>query len=59
MKKIISRRIMTYLFKLPPELMAHLVEIRERTGKPLAAQVREAVRRYCEMEDENTRHPQG
>jgi len=50
---------MTYLFKLPPELMAHLVEIRERTGKPLAAQVREAVRRYCEMEDENTGHPQG
>jgi len=50
---------MTYLFKLPPELMAQLVNIRERTGKPLAAQVREAVKRYCEVENENTRHSPG
>jgi len=47
---------MTYMFKLPPELMAQMVEIREKTGKPLAAQVREAVRRYCETENENKGH---
>lgn len=41
---------MTYMFKLPGELMGKLVGIRERTGKPLAEQVREAVRKYC---DEN------
>ncbi len=44
---------MAYLFKLSGELMAQLVEIREKTGKPMAAQVREAVKRYCEIEKEN------
>jgi predicted DNA-binding protein len=35
------------MFKLPDELMEKLVKIREKTGKSLAAQVREAVRKYC------------
>lgn len=37
-----------YAFELPRNLMARLAAIRERTGKPLAKQVREAVAEYCE-----------
>jgi len=40
---------MVYAFKLPPELMGKMVEIRERTKIPLARQVREAVRDYCDI----------
>lgn len=43
---------MTYGFILPPELMGKLVDIRERTKKPLAQQVREAVKEYCEREEQ-------
>jgi DNA repair protein RadC len=42
---------MTYLFKLPTELMGKLVEIREKTKIPLAQQVREAVKEYCDKEE--------
>jgi predicted DNA-binding protein len=39
---------MVYAFELPPELMGKMVEIRTKTNIPLAQQVREAVRDYCE-----------
>jgi len=42
---------MTYLFKLPSELMEKLVNIREKTKKSMAQQVREAVKEYCEREE--------
>jgi DNA repair protein RadC len=42
---------MTYMFKLPTELMGKLVEIREKTGISLAQQVREAVKAYCYKEE--------
>lgn len=42
---------MTYKFELPPELMGRMVEIRKKTKKPLAQQVREAVTEYCDREE--------
>ena len=46
------RRIsMVYKFSLPPELMGKMVEIRDKTKKPLAQQVREAVKEYCDREE--------
>jgi predicted DNA-binding protein len=39
------------MFKLPDELMGKLVENREKTGKSLALQVREAVRKYCKEKE--------
>ena len=38
---------MVYMFKLPPELMAKIVEIRTRTKISLAQQVRDAVEYHC------------
>ena len=43
---------MVYAFELPPELMGKMAEIRTKTNIPLAQQVREAVRDYCEEHDE-------
>ncbi len=37
---------MPYLFKLPPDLVSALVEIRAKTGLSLAEQVRRAVRAW-------------
>ena len=38
---------MTYMFKLPPELMGKMVEIRTKTKISLAQQVRDAVKYHC------------
>jgi len=40
---------MVYMFKLPPELMGKMVEIRTKTKISMAQQVREAVRDYCDI----------
>ena len=40
-----------YKFTVPPESMSRMVEIRKRTKKPLATQVREAVEQYCDREE--------
>jgi DNA repair protein RadC len=40
---------MTYAFKLPPELMGRMVQIREKTKISLAQQVRDAVKIFCDM----------
>lgn len=37
-----------YRIDLPQDLLARLARIRERTQKPIAHQVREAVRAYCD-----------
>lgn len=37
-----------YRIELPKDLLARLSQIREQTRKPIAYQVREAVREYCE-----------
>jgi len=42
---------MVYKFSLPSSLMGRMVKIRERTKKPLAKQVREAVERWCDEEE--------
>lgn len=49
---------MTYKFELPPELMGRMVAIRKRTKKPLAQQVREAVKEYCEREEKKELAPE-
>ncbi len=46
---------MVYKFELPPELMGRMVKIRKRTKKPLARQVREAVKEYCDKEEKQKR----
>ena len=38
---------MVYMFKLPPELMGKMVEIRTKTKISLAQQVRDAVKYHC------------
>ena len=38
---------MAYMFKLPPELMGKMVEIRTKTKISLAQQVRDAVKYHC------------
>jgi len=38
---------MVYAFRLPPELMEKMVEIRTKTGLSLAQQVRDAVKYHC------------
>ena len=42
---------MVYMFKLPPELMGKMVEIRTKTKISLAQQVRDAVKYHCEAMD--------
>ena len=42
-----------YKFSVPSDLMGRMVEIRKKTKKSLAQQVREAVAEYCDrMEKE-------
>ena len=50
------RRIsMVYKFSLPSELMGKMVEIRDKTKKSLAKQVREAVKEYCDREEKKSK----
>ncbi len=54
-----------YAIELPEELLSSLARLRAITGKPIARQVRDAVRDYLEREkhrlvgDEPTAHEEG
>lgn len=43
-----------YRIKLPKDLLARLARIRDRTRKPIAHQVREAVQTYCDRAEADT-----
>jgi len=40
-----------YAIELPKELLARLARLRDLNRKPIAHQVREAVKEYCEREE--------
>ena len=40
-----------YAIELPKELLARLARLHDQNRKPIARQVREAVKEYCERED--------
>ena len=40
-----------YAIELPRDLLGRLAQLRAKNGKPIAKQVREAVKAYCEREE--------
>ncbi len=43
-----------YAIELPKELLGRLAQLRAKTGKPIARQVREALQAYREGEEART-----
>jgi len=40
-----------YAIELPRELLGRLAQLRAKNGKPIARQVRDAVKEYCDREE--------